>query len=146
MVINEKDLLLSAQDEATETDQDGNESNFTKINCRLRVGVDPTNIAVYVCKQSKQCFNFTAAKCCGSEDIDIEAQGFTKGVLVVKDFGTFTLVNGGICFEPDSKLGTGIKDKKITFKASACGVETLFDVTFVFDPCKCCCPCNSCCH
>ena len=125
----------------------------TIINCSLQVKLDPENIAVYVCKGSKQCFSFTALKCCGKGDITITAQDFSKwdkwhyGVLEIDKFGKFELNNGGICFTPNDKLGEGNNPTKfvtLNFKASQCNAtNVIFSVTFVYDPCKCCCGCRS---
>ena len=118
---------------------------YTVINCALNVGLDTENVAVYVCKPSTQCFNFTALKCCGKGDIKIEAidQGWYNNELNVLNFGKFTLRNGGICFKPDEDIMAN-DSKTLNFKASACGDSTLFSVTFVYDPCKCCCPGRNC--
>lgn len=110
----------------------------TTINCSLEVELKPENTVVYVCKDSKQCFSFTALKCCAKGDITITAESN----LNVDNFGRFELKNGGICFTPDSKLMANTS-KELDFKAESCGVTVLFTVTFVYDPCKCCCGCKS---
>ena len=164
MEINEKDVLVNAQDgaetEVTETTEisEGEKGYYhpsTKINCALDVELDPKNVAIYVCKSSTQCFKFKALKCCGSADIKIEPvrgqgwrqhhRGWRKHVPC---FGTFIFGNGGLCFKPDEDLEPG-DSKTLTFKAKSCGNEVEFDATFVFDPCKCCCAgksCKSCCR
>ena len=124
----------------------------TKINCALEVTLRTTNSAVYVCKSSKQCFNFTALKCCGEGDIKIEGKDkwqcdkWGNFILESPGFGVFELKNGGICFMPDKCLGEhkSPTSKTLTFKATSCGINSEFDVTFVFDPCKCCCGCKDC--
>ena len=166
MEINEKDVLVNAQDgaetEVTETTEirEGEKGYYhpsTKINCALDVELDPKNVAIYVCKSSTQCFKFKALKCCGSADIKIEpdyGEGWyynpykNEWKKVVHDFGTFIFGNGGLCFKPDEDLEPG-DSKTLTFKAKSCGNEVEFDATFVFDPCKCCCAgksCKSCCR
>lgn len=129
------------------------------INCQLQVALNPENVVVYVCRGTKQCFNFTAISCCGQGDIKIEFNGpmacNNRGEIVVQNFGTFTLNVSGICFKPDENLGKdgyGTDDKwgrdecptevTLNFKASSCGVDSPFEVHFVFDPCKCCCKCR----
>lgn len=169
--INDKDLLLNevaADDEnVTTLDEEQNigEANLdggyppykkttTTINCSLQVKLDPENIAVYVCKGSKQCFSFTSLKCCGKGDITITAEDCGpwvkwdyKRMLNIYKFGKFELNKGGICFTPDPNLGEGydpIKDVTLPFTARQCnGTDIDFSVTFVYDPCKCCCGCRS---
>lgn len=175
MLINEKDLIFNSKTETTETTTCTSETSettdttdtcttektyhspATKINCALSVELDPTNIAIYVCKSSTQCFNFKALKCCGSADIKIEpvkGEGWyynhhsKEWKKHVPCFGTFIFGNGGLCFTPDDDLKAG-DFKTLTFKAKSCTAEIHFDATFVFDPCKCCCAgsaCKSCCH
>lgn len=151
MEINEKDVLVNAQDEVAveTTETDGSEKPdyhpSTKINCALDVELDPKNVAIYVCKSSTQCFKFKALKCCGQSDIKIEpvpSDGWQyydyHWKKVVYGFGTFIFGNDGVCFKPDEDLEPG-DSKTLTFKAKSCGIEVKFDATFVFDPCKCCC-------
>lgn len=120
------------------------------INCELQVALSPENIVVYVCRGTKQCFNFTALSCCGKENIIIKYDDTKNpsmnGQVMVFNFGTFSLNVSGICFEPDDKLGKDSypTDKDLYFIASACGVEIPFVVHFVYDPCKCCCKCRKC--
>lgn len=129
-----------------------NKKPITKINCALEVALRTNNSAVYVCKSSKQCFRFTALKCCGEGDIIIEGKDkwccdkCNNCILPVPGFGTFELKNGGICFTPDECLGEhkNPTSKTLTFRATSCGIKSEFDVIFVFDPCKCFCNCKSC--
>lgn len=160
--LSDKDLglneIASDYEDREKFDRDGDykprpsKKPVTEINCALEVALRTSNSVIYVCKSSKQCFNFTALKCCGQADIKIEGEDdwccdkYGNCILECPDFGTFELKNGGICFMPDECLGEHKKPKSktLTFKASSCGIKTKFDVTFVFDPCKCCCGCKSC--
>lgn len=121
------------------------------INCELQVTLSPKNTAIYVCRGSKQCFDFTALSCCGKGNIKIEYTGqynANNGVIHVDKFGTFFINVSGICFKPDNdnlgKIGPGhITDVDLYFKASACGIRDIpFVIHFVYDPCKCCCKCD----
>lgn len=114
----------------------------TKINSQLEVTLKSNNNVIYVCKSLNQFFRFTALKCFGKGDIRIEGKDqwiFTESgdfILEYPGFGTFQLKNGGISFMPDECLGEDRKSqsKTLTFKASLCGVESEFDVIFVFNP------------
>ena len=145
--INDKDLLLNevaADDEnVTIPDEGGGNTPITtgttKINCSLQVALKPKNTVVYVCKGSEQCFSFTALKCCGKGDITIT----TESNLNINDFGMFELKDGGICFKPKNEKLMPNDSEDLKFKAESCGVTVDFTVTFVYDPCKCCCGCRS---
>lgn len=121
------------------------------INCELQVALSPENVVVYVCRGTKQCFNFTALSCCGKENIIIKYDETKNrpdqyGKVEKDNFGTFTLNVSGICFKPDEKLGKDSypTDADLYFIASSCGVEVPFVVHFVYDPCRCCCKCRKC--
>lgn len=120
------------------------------INCELQVALSPENVVVYVCRGTKQCFNFTALSCCGKENINIKYVGPITpnryGQIEKDKFGTFTMNVSGICFEPSDDLGKDSfpTDVDLTFEASACGVKVPFVVHFVYDPCRCCCKCRKC--
>lgn len=117
----------------------------TKINCQLEVTLKNNNNIVYVYKLLNQFFRFTALKCFGKGDIKIEGKDqwicneSGNFVLECPGFGIFQLKNGGILFIPDECLreDTKPKTKILTFKASSCGINSEFDVIFVFNPYKC---------
>lgn len=149
IIDNIKDEELLKESSADEDNKKGSypppPPPSTEINCALEVTLRTNNSVVYVCKGSRQCFNFTALKCCGKGDISITPvypQFDRWGKKTVECFGTFKLVDGGICFDPDNNHLKANDHTSIVFKAKSCGVTVLFTVTFVFDPCKCCCGCK----
>lgn len=144
-------------DKCPDCDPNANRVSCANINCDLEVGLRPENIAVYVVKGKKQCFNFTSLKCCCNGDITIQycsgadPKATRSGKIEVDKFGEFFMNKSGICFEPDDDLGKfgSPTSAYLTFKATAitkngCENTVCFVVNFIYDPCRFCCKSRKC--
>lgn len=118
------------------------------LNSCSQVGVNPNNVAVYVCKGKDQVFNYTFVNCCGSGEVTIEfnvddTNAVSPGTYDVGtnsynilNFGTFYFRVSGIYFRPATTI-TAPSNVQLTFDVVGCAP---FTVEFIYDPC--CCKCH----